>query len=96
MSTTPSPPKVLAKAAALSYTEGDLAPRVVAKGRGEVAAQIIERAVAAGVPRIESQALADALVRVDLEAAIPPELYLVVAEVLAWVYRVDAGYRRGA
>jgi flagellar biosynthesis protein len=69
---------------------------VVAKGRGEVAAQIIERAVAAGVPRIESQALADALVRVDLETAIPPELYLVVAEILAWVYRVDAGYRRGA
>ena len=96
MSPTPSPPNGLAKAAALHYIEGDLAPRVVAKGRGEVAAQIIERAVAAGVPRIESQALADALVRVDLEAAIPPELYLVVAEILAWVYRVDTGYRRGA
>jgi flagellar biosynthesis protein len=83
------------KAAALSYNEGDTAPRVVAKGRGQVAAQIVERAIAAGVPRIESQALADALVHVDIDSAIPPELYLVVAEVLAWVYRVDNGYRKG-
>ncbi len=84
------------RAAALSYRSGDAAPRVTAKGRGEVARQIVERAVAAGVPRLESQALADALVRVDLDTTIPPELYLVVAEVLAWVYRVDARHGRAA
>jgi flagellar biosynthesis protein len=84
------------RAVALSYGNGDVAPRVTAKGRGEVAQRIVERAVEAGVPRIESEQLADALVRVDLDAAIPPELDLVVAEVLAWVYRVDARHRRAA
>jgi len=84
----------LAQAAVLSYTPKDPAPTVVAKGRGLVAEEIIRRAVEAGIPRVESEALANALVRVELDAAIPPELYLAVAEVLAWVYRVDASSRR--
>ena len=96
MSPTPSPPPRIAKAATLQYREGDSAPKVTAKGRGEIAQQIVERAVAAGVPRVESQALADALVRVDLDSAIPPELYLVVAEILAWVYLTEAGQTQGA
>ncbi len=82
------------RAAALRYAPGDAAPTVVAKGSGFVADEIVRRAVAAGVPRVESEALANALVRVELDAAIPPELYLAVAEVLAWVYRIDANARR--
>lgn len=81
-------------AAALRYGPTDAAPQVVAKGRGPVADEIVRRAIAAGVPRVESEALANALVRVELDAAIPPELYLAVAEVLAWVYRIDADARR--
>lgn len=81
-------------AAALRYGPTDAAPHIVAKGRGAVADEIVRRAIAAGVPRVESEALANALVRVELDAAIPPELYLAVAEVLAWVYRIDADARR--
>lgn len=84
----------ISRAAALRYAPGDAAPTVVAKGSGFVADEIVRRAVAAGVPRVESEALANALVRVELDAAIPPELYLAVAEVLAWVYRIDANARR--
>lgn len=83
----------LAQATALSYRPGDAAPRVVARGRGLVADEIVRRAIEAGVPRVESEALVNALLRVELDAAIPPELYLAVAEVLAWVYRIDADAR---
>lgn len=79
------------RAAALSYDEHtDAAPRVVAKGHGAVAEQIVQRAVQAGVPIMESEALAQALVKVELDAQVPAQLYLAVAEVLAWVYRLDA------
>jgi len=98
----PTPPVVFDEAAAstptlaaaLRYDPTAAAPQVVAKGRGPVADEIVRRAIAAGVPRVESEALANALVRVELDAAIPPELYLAVAEVLAWVYRIDADARR--
>jgi flagellar biosynthesis protein len=84
-------PYKIRQAAALRYDEShDPAPRVVAKGKGEVAEQIIRRAVEAGVPLMESEALAKALVKIELDAAVPPQLYLAVAEVLAWVYRLDA------
>lgn len=83
------------QAAALRYDEShDPAPRVVAKGKGEVAEQIIRRAVEAGVPLMESEALAKALVKIELDASVPPQLYLAVAEVLAWVYRLDVEAER--
>jgi flagellar biosynthesis protein len=79
------------QAAALGYDETqDTAPRVLARGKGEVAEQIIKRAVEAGIPLIESEALAEALVKIELDSSVPPPLYLAVAEVLAWVYRLDA------
>jgi flagellar biosynthesis protein len=79
------------QAAALSYNESkDQAPQVVAKGKGAVAEQIIQRALEAGVPLMESEALANALVKIELDTSVPPQLYLAVAEVLAWVYRLDS------
>jgi len=78
------------RAAALAYDAAtDGAPRVVAKGQGLVADQIVERARAAGVPIQQSSELAAMLTAVELDAAIPPALYLAVAEVLAWVYRLE-------
>jgi flagellar biosynthesis protein len=80
-------------AAAITYDENDVrhhrAPRVVAKGHGLVADEIIERARAAGVPIHESRELAALLTQVDLDQHIPPALYVAVAEVLAWVYRLE-------
>ncbi|MDR0717635.1 MAG: EscU/YscU/HrcU family type III secretion system export apparatus switch protein [Azoarcus sp.] len=79
------------EAVALTYTPGDTAPRVAAKGRGLIAREIIERARAAGVYVHESPELVSLLMQVDLDERIPPQLYVVVAELLAWLYRVEAG-----
>ena len=83
--------KLLASAVALAYQEEDLAPKVVAKGRGLLAEMIIERAKAAGVYVHESPALVSLLMQIDLDAHIPPELYRAVAELLAWLYQLEEG-----
>ncbi|OJZ20316.1 MAG: flagellar biosynthesis protein FlhB [Thiobacillus sp. 65-29] len=76
-------------AAALAYHEGDLAPRVVAKGRGLLAERIIEQARASGVYVHESRELLALLMQIDLDSHIPPQLYIAVAELLAWLYRLE-------
>lgn len=78
-------------AVALKYSGGDSAPTVVAKGRGLIAERIIERAREHGVYVHESPALVALLAEVDLDQHIPPVLYLAVAELLAWLYRVERG-----
>ena len=78
-------------AVALAYNAGQSAPKVVAKGRGLLADAIIERAKEAGVYVHESPALVSLLMQVDLDQHIPPELYLAVAELLAWLYRLEHG-----
>ena len=77
------------RAVALAYDENDAAPRVTAKGRGLLADTIIERAREAGVYVHESRELVSLLMQVDLDQHIPPQLYVVVAELLAWLYRMD-------
>lgn len=83
----PNPPQ---NAVALAYQTGDLAPKVVAKGRGLIAEQIIARAREHGVFVHESKELVALLMQVDLDKDIPPTLYRVVAELLAWLYHIDA------
>lgn len=78
------------QAVALAYTPGEAAPRVVAKGKGLVAQEIIERAREAGVYVHESPELLGLLMQVDLDDRIPPQLYVAVAELLAWLYKVEA------
>ena len=78
-------------AVALAYHDGDGAPRVVAKGQGTLAESIIARAHEAGVYVHESPELVSVLMQVDLDARIPAELYLAVAELLAWLYRLEHG-----
>ncbi|GGI53032.1 flagellar biosynthesis protein FlhB [Oxalicibacterium solurbis] len=88
----PTPPP---NAVAIAYNNGDAAPRVVAKGRGMVAEQIIERAKEHGVAIHESKELVSLLMQVELDDQIPPALYRAVAELLAWLYRVEAAQQRG-
>lgn len=76
---------------ALTYGSGDAAPRVSAKGRGLLAEEIIRRAREAGVFVHESRELVGLLMGVDLDQRIPPQLYIAVAELLAWVYRIEQG-----
>ena len=78
------------KAVALKYDrKKDNAPRVIAKGRGEIAEKIIEVAKAHNVPLYEDKNLIQILEALDLETEIPPELYRAVAEVLAFIYRLN-------
>ncbi len=77
------------KAVALGYRKGvDDAPRVLAKGTGEIAKKIIQIARAKGIPIQEDPVLVGLLSEVDLNQEIPPLLYRAVAEVLAFVYRL--------
>jgi len=76
-------------AVALAYARDGNAPKVVAKGRGLVAQAIIERAREHGVFVHESKDMVSLLMQVDLDQRIPPELYRAVAELLAWVYRLE-------
>jgi flagellar biosynthesis protein len=76
-------------AVALAYAPGDAAPRVVAKGRGLIADAIIARAHDHEIFVHESPEMVALLMQVDLDDHIPPQLYLAVAELLAWLYRVE-------
>lgn len=78
------------RAAALKYEPGKPgAPTVVAAGQGYIAREIIRTAQSHGVPLRREPALAAALQKVELGGEIPPELYQAVAEVLAFVFRLE-------
>jgi flagellar biosynthesis protein len=81
----------LETAVALAYRTGDYAPQVVAKGRGIVAENIIREARRHGVFVHESPELVSLLMQVDLDQHIPPQLYRAVAELLAWLYKMETG-----
>ncbi|HJW56419.1 MAG TPA: EscU/YscU/HrcU family type III secretion system export apparatus switch protein [Burkholderiaceae bacterium] len=85
-----SKPDTPQHAVALAYQTGDAAPKVVAKGRGLIAEEIIARARQHGVFVHESKELVALLMQVDLDRDIPPALYRVVAELLAWLYHIEA------
>lgn len=79
----------LQNAVAIAYNPDVAAPKVVAKGRGLVAEAIIARARESGVFVHESKELVSLLMQVELDQQIPPALYRTVAELLAWLYRVE-------
>lgn len=95
---TPSPrhPRyVRRKATALRYEPpADTAPRLVAKGQGTVADQIVEVAQRCGVPIRKDPFLVEALSTLDLRKEIPAELYRAVAELLLFVYRLNDEWKQ--
>src|SRR5918998_128146 len=83
-------------AVALKYEAAKGAPRVVAKGAGEVAAKLRERAAEARVPMVQDIPLARALhASCDLGQEVPPQLFTAVARVLAFVMHLGARGVRG-
>ncbi|HOK06387.1 MAG TPA: EscU/YscU/HrcU family type III secretion system export apparatus switch protein [Syntrophales bacterium] len=77
-------------AAALRYDPGkDRAPKVTAKGRGFIAEKIIALAKKHDIPIKEDPHLVQILYRLDLDEEIPPKVYRAVAEILAFVYRLN-------
>jgi flagellar biosynthesis protein len=81
-------------AVALEYERGTRdAPRVVAKGRGEIARRIVEVAAESGVHIDANGPLAEALAGVNLDEPIPIEMYEAVAEIIGFVLRASAEKR---
>ena len=81
--------KSLLEALALAYRPRETnAPKVVAKCRGLVAEKIIDLARKAGVPVKEDPALFSLLSHLNVDQEIPPEAYKVVAELLAFIYKI--------
>jgi len=76
-------------AVALAYDPGDIAPKILATGKGHVAEKIIEEAKKAKVPFYKDNKLADTLSKLEIGDAIPPDLYEVVAQILVFVDGMD-------
>ena len=89
----PTPGRPLAVALRYERRETD-APRVTAKGSGELAQRILELARAHDVPVREDPDLLELLAACDLGAEIPQELYHAVAELLAFLHRLNGERRR--
>lgn len=82
------------EAVALRYnSKEDNAPKVVAKGRGHAADKILEIARQNNIPVKEDPELLQVLSTLDLNSDIPPHVYQVVAELLAFVYSMNKRYR---
>ena len=78
------------RAVALKYEMGmDNAPRVTAKGKGHIAEKIIEVARENKIPLHEDKEMVKVLDALELDMEIPPELFRAVAEVLAFIYRMN-------
>lgn len=84
-----------ASAVAIAYDKtADAAPRVVAKGYGTLADNIIRTAKENGLYVHESPELVGLLMQVDLDSHIPPQLYLAIAELLAWLYSLEGNEKQ--
>jgi flagellar biosynthesis protein len=78
------------RAVALKYQQKlDTAPKVIAKGKGKVAEKIIEMAREHNIYIQNDPDLIEILSQLDLNEEIPPDLYVVVAELLAFVYSLN-------
>lgn len=86
---TAAPETSRQSAVALSYADPTKAPVVVAKGYGVTAESILRQARENGVYVHASPDLIRLLMQVDLDRQIPPQLYLAVAEVMAWLHGLE-------
>lgn len=77
------------EAIALLYSPEISSPKVVAKGKGKIAENIIEKAEQFDVPIYEDPNLVELLGQLELNESIPEDLYEAVAEVFAYIYRLD-------
>jgi len=83
-------------AVALQYDrDRDDAPKVAATGRGETADRILAEAERHGIPIREDPDLLEVLAQIPMGEEIPPDLYQAIAEILAFVYRMNERYQAG-
>ncbi|MEK5146553.1 EscU/YscU/HrcU family type III secretion system export apparatus switch protein [Psychrobacillus sp. FSL K6-4615] len=78
------------EAVAITYnSDRNDAPKIVAKGKGKIAENILARAEEFNVPVQEDASLVELLGQLDINQSIPEELYQAVAEVFAYIYKID-------
>ena len=83
------------KAVVIKYdTDSDKAPMVVAKGERLVAAKIKELAIENNIPIVENKSLVAEIIKMKIDTEIPVELYEIMAQVLAFVYKIDKDYKK--
>nr|WP_246385732.1 EscU/YscU/HrcU family type III secretion system export apparatus switch protein [Halomonas campaniensis] len=80
----------------MAYRDGDDAPRVVAKGYGEIAERIMAEARRQGIHVHDAPELVGLLMGLDLDERIPPTLYQVIAELLVWVREIAEQSEEGS
>jgi flagellar biosynthesis protein len=83
------------KAVALSYNHREPAPRIVAKGTNQIAELILKIARENGVHVEDAPLLAETLMGFEVGDYIPEEVYEVVAQILAFVYKLNIGENNG-
>ena len=86
-----SEPALTQEVAALVYdpSSGHHAPTLVARGKGAIADKILELAAENDIPIRKDPTLISILSALEVGNEVPPDLYGVIAEVLAWAYRTD-------
>ncbi|WP_188205790.1 EscU/YscU/HrcU family type III secretion system export apparatus switch protein [Alkalibacillus aidingensis] len=83
------------EAIALKYNEDHHdAPKVIAKGKGLIAEDIINSAGEHDIPVYEDQALVELMSELNINETIPEDLYQAVAEVFAFIYQLDKKYEK--
>lgn len=83
------------QAIALKYDPAVSAgPIIAAKGKGKIADEILARANEAEVPIYEDSSLVEVLGQLDMNTAIPEELYQAVAEIFAFIYQLDQKHKK--
>lgn len=83
-------------AIALEYDPKDVAPKILATGKGQVAEKIIEKAKEEKIPVHQDSKLAGTLSKLEIGDMIPPELYEAVAEVLVFVDAMEKIRQKGS
>lgn len=73
------------KAVALAYNQHLNAPKVVAQGKGKIAALIVQKALEFDIPIFQNKELADLLINIEVDDFISEESYLAVAKIFAWL-----------
>jgi flagellar biosynthesis protein len=85
-----SPEKHKMRAVAVKYDlKKDKAPKILAIGKGSIAQEILNLAEENRIPMYEDKSLTQLLQKLNIDEEIPPHLYSLVAEVLAFVYQLD-------
>ena len=77
------------KAVAIKYDIDEIAPQVIAQGKGYVADKIIKTGEESKIPVVEDETLVEDLMNINLGDYIPPDLYTAVAQILIFITDLD-------